>query len=181
MTLCITGGAAPVVTDYALRWIFFNGLILDFQKRYHKSLFQLVIPHRKWRRMALSNLIRSIPPMEICCLLLPSRSKVRIHRKYRQCGQSLKSDSGRLLRLCQFCHEICCEILFFVVFNDSKTGGNARKKIESNVKILSFLNKSITAGVCPGGRETSGKSQRFALRKDKESCLKMNSKAKSFW
>lgn len=54
-------------------------------------------------------------------------------------------------------------------------------KIESNVKILSFLNKSITAGVCPGGRETSGKSQRFALRKDKESCLKMNSKAKSFW
>lgn len=73
MTLCITGGAAPVVTDYALRWIFFNGLILDFQKRYHKSLFQLVIPHRKWRRMALLNLIRSIPPMEICCLPLPSR------------------------------------------------------------------------------------------------------------
>ena len=35
MTLCITGGAAPVVTDYALRWIFFNGLILDFQKMYH--------------------------------------------------------------------------------------------------------------------------------------------------
>ena len=67
---------------------------------------------------------------------------MRIHRKYRQCGQSLKSDSGRLLRLCQFCHENCCEILFFVVFNDSKTGGNARKKIESNVKILSFLNKS---------------------------------------
>lgn len=35
MTLCVTGGAAPVVTDYALRWIFFNGLILDFQKMYH--------------------------------------------------------------------------------------------------------------------------------------------------
>ena len=29
-------------------------------------------------------------------------------------------------------------------------GHNARKKIESNVKILSFLKKSITAGVCPG-------------------------------
>ncbi len=66
MTLCVTGGAAPVVTDYALRWIFFNGLILDFQKRYHKLLFQLVIPHRKWRRMALSNLIRSRLPMVIC-------------------------------------------------------------------------------------------------------------------
>ena len=51
-----------------------------------------------------------------------------------------------------FCqpHEICCEILFLSFFNDSKTEGNARKKIESNVKILSFLNKSITAGVCPG-------------------------------
>ena len=53
--------------------IFLNGLILDFQKMYHKLLFQLVILHRKWNKMELSNLIRSIPPMMICCLPLPSR------------------------------------------------------------------------------------------------------------
>lgn len=56
---------------------------------------------------------------------------------------------------------------FFVVFYDRKTEGIGWKNGAGNVKILSFLNKSITAGVSPGGREPPGKSQRFALRKDK--------------
>ena len=42
MTLCITGGAAPVVTDYALRWIFFNGLIWTFRRCITSYFFSLL-------------------------------------------------------------------------------------------------------------------------------------------
>ena len=46
MTLCVTGGAAPVVTDYAYELDFLKwALILDFQKRYHQSHFLSLLSH----------------------------------------------------------------------------------------------------------------------------------------